>query len=148
MPYYPLQRSPYIKTHHIISYPQIAQSLRTFGITPTTSNLLAIKLSTSPSITPSSISQHLSTSIKGTLVEFSDASLAKTADIARIRGLYKLGGVGEEGGKGKRRRKDGSEEGGGLVDGGGEKERGGGEERERKELEVGILGLMALRGAV
>ena len=94
------------------------------------------------------MSQHLSTSIKGTLVEFSDANLANTADIAKIKKLYKLGGIGDDGDKGKRRRKDGSEEGSHLSDGLNDKEKGGGAERERKELEVAILGLMALRGAV
>ncbi|KAK0509046.1 hypothetical protein JMJ35_008417 [Cladonia borealis] len=126
----------------------IAQSLRSFGITAMTSNLLAIKLSTDPSITSLTVSQHLSTSIKGTLVEFSDANLANTADIAKIKKLYRLGGIGDDGNKGRRRRKDGSEEGSHLSDGLNDKEKGGGAERERKELEVAILGLVALRGAV
>ena len=94
------------------------------------------------------MSQHLSTSIKGTRVEFSDANLANTADIGRIKKLYKLGGIGDDGSKGKRRRKDGREEGSDLISGLNEKDKGGGAERERKELEVAILGLMALRGAV
>ena len=94
------------------------------------------------------MSQHLSASIKGTLVQFSDANLANTADIAKIRKLYKLGGGGDDGNQRKRRRKDGSEEGNDLIDGVGDRDKGGGAERERKELEVAILGLMALRGAV
>ena len=70
------------------------------------------------------------------------------ADIARIRKLYKLGGTGDDGNKGKRRRKDGSEEGRDIIDEVGDTEKGFGAERVRKELEVAILGLMALRGAV
>lgn len=70
------------------------------------------------------------------------------ADIARVRKLYKLGGVGDDGNKGKRRRKDGREEGSDLVDGASDRDKDGGAEREWKELEVAILGLMALRGAV
>lgn len=84
------------------------------------------------------------------------------ADVGKIRKLYKLGGgVGGVDAKGKRRRKDGSVEGSGGVGGGvGGGGGGGGEgkgeggkegdeaERERRELEVGVLGLMALRGAV
>jgi hypothetical protein len=66
------------------------------------------------------------------------------ADLAKIRKLYKLGSVGEDAAKGKRRRKDGTEEGSGLVDGVSIKD----SEKVRKELEVAILGLMALRGAV
>ena len=94
------------------------------------------------------MSQHLSISIKGTLVEFSDANLANTVDIAKIKKLYKLGGIGDDGTKGKRRRKDGKEEGSDLLNGLKDTDKGGGAERERKELEVLILGLMALRGAV
>lgn len=126
----------------------IAQSLRTFGITASTTNLLAIKLSTSPDITASTVSEHLATSVKGAAVEFSDATLAKMADVARIRKLYKLSGVGEADPKSKRRRKDGSEEGSGGADGGKAGDIAGDGGRERKELEVAILGLMALRGAV
>ena len=74
------------------------------------------------------------------------------ADVGKIRKLYRLSGVGEGEGdpKGKRRRKDGSEEGSGGGGGGGSKvgTAGYGGERDRKELEVAILGLMALRGAV
>jgi len=127
---------------------QIAQSLRTFGITATTPDLLAVKLSTSSSITSSSVSEHLAASVIGTLVEFSDQTLAPLTDVAKVRKLYKLGGVGEDSSKGKRWRKDGSEEGSRGHDGVerkyAEKDIG----RERKELEVAVLGLMALRGAV
>lgn len=123
---------------------QIAQSLRTFGISATTTNLLAIKLSTDSSITSSTVSEHLSASTQGKQVEFSDTTLASLADVGKIRKLYKLGDIGENGSKGKRRRKDGTEEGSGLVDGVAVQD----VERERKELEVAILGLMALRGAV
>ncbi len=127
---------------------QIAQAFRTFGITATTTNLLAIKLSTSPSITPSSVAGHLSASVKGTLIDFNDQTLAPLTDVAKVRKLYKLGGVGEVTSKDKRRRKDGSEEGSRgddlLEQIGIEKN----SSIERKELEVAVLGLMALRGAV
>ncbi|KAL9136586.1 MAG: hypothetical protein Q9175_002205 [Cornicularia normoerica] len=128
----------------------IAQSLRAFGITATTTHLLAIKLSTNPSITASTVSEHLTTSVEGTEVDFSDATLAEMADVGKIRKLYKLSGVvGEADAKGKRRRKDGSEEGSGVdVVGSEAGNAGNGAEEERKELEVAVLGLMALRGAV
>ncbi|CAF9943031.1 MAG: hypothetical protein ALECFALPRED_010449 [Alectoria fallacina] len=148
----------------------IAQSLRTFGIAATTTNLVAIKLSTSPDITASTVSEHLAASVKGTAVEFSDAALAQTPDVGRIRKLYKLSGVVRGGAAddhkfGKRRRKDGSESedgssGGGGSDGDGDDGKGGGggdtggggggaeEGERRRELEGAILGLMALRGAV
>ncbi|KAK4696308.1 hypothetical protein P7C71_g1589, partial [Lecanoromycetidae sp. Uapishka_2] len=69
-------------------------------------------------------------------------------DIPKVRKLYKLSGVAEDGSKGKRRRKDGSEE-GSRDDGVAERGEAGKDlGRERKELEVAVLGLMALRGAV
>ena len=68
--------------------------------------------------------------------------------MGRIKKLYKLGGIGDDGSKGKRRRKDSREESSDLIGGVDEKDKVGGAERERKELEVAILGLMALRGAV
>jgi len=127
---------------------QIAQAFRTFGITATTTNLLAIKISTSPSITSSSVAGHLSASVKGTLIDFNDQTLAPLTDVAKVRKLYKLGGVAEVNSKGKRRRKDGSEEGSRgddvLEQTGIEKN----SSIERKELEVAVVGLMALRGAV
>lgn len=121
----------------------IAQSLRTFGIADTTKNLVVVKLSTDPSITHESVAEHLARSIQGTAVEFNDEALAGTTDVAKIRKVYKLPGVGEQGAKAKRRRKDGTEEGSGEVVGTGK-----GPEWERRELEVAILGLMALRGVV
>ena len=129
-------------------FSQIAQSLRTFGIAATTTNLLAIKVSTDPSITASTVSDHLAISIQGSPVDFSDASLASMVDIAKIRKLYKLGGVGESESKGKRRRKTDSEEGVGAVNELSDERRDVATDKEKKELEVAILGLMALRGAV
>ncbi|KAM0804391.1 kinase binding protein CGI-121-domain-containing protein [Usnea florida] len=79
----------------------ISHSLSTFGLTPTTTSLLAIKLSTAPHITRASVAAHLQTSIEGTSVAFCDEMLGEMADVGRIR----------------------------------------------KELEVAILGVMALRGA-
>lgn len=74
------------------------------------------------------------------------------ADVGKIRKLYKLSGVvGEADVKGRRRRKDGSQEGsggGGGVDVSKAGNTASDAEKERKELEVAILGLMALRGAV
>lgn len=130
------------------NHSQIAQSLRTFGITTTTKNLLVIKLSTSTSIKASTVSDHLATTIKGTQVDFSDQTLAPLTDIAKVRKLYKLGGVGEDSSKGKRRRKDGSAEGSRGEEAVERIEDGSDRGMERRELEVALLGLMALRGAV
>lgn len=65
----------------------------------------------------------------GEQVAFSDEEISKMTDLARVRKIYKLNSGGG-GGKGKKE-----------VNGVG------GEKDERRELEVSILGAMALRGA-
>lgn len=82
------------------------------------------------------VARHLESVIEGENVEFCDAALRKVTDVGLVRKLYKLGA--EDAGKKGRRRKDGGSEGQGVVrvD----------EEEERRELEVAVLGLMALRG--
>lgn len=108
---------------------QIAESFRRFGVTDTTTDLLVIKLSTSPSITHESVKKDLDTMIEGTTVTFHDDVLARMTDVARVRKIYKLNTssvltVGRE------KRKEAA-----------------GTKLEVKELEAMILGLMALRGA-
>lgn len=81
----------------------------------------------------------------GQLVPFEDEVITGMTDWARVRKIYKLGGMGGGGGKG------GAGKGkGGVGDG----KRGGGYgggselgEEERREMEMLILGAMALRGA-
>lgn len=121
----------------------IAQSLRAFGIAHTTKDLVVVKLATDAKITRESVEGHLRNSIEGTLVKFSDDTMKGITDVGKVRKLYKLPVLGKGEAKSKRRRKDGSEEGTGEAIGAGK-----GAEWERKELEVAILGLMALRGAV
>jgi len=107
----------------------IAESFRRFGITPTTSNLLVIKISTPSQLHTAEIIQaHLSANFEGEQVEFSDEVLGSMTDLARVKKIYKLNSGGEKGGKA-------------VVNGTGK------EDAERRELEVLILGSMALRGA-
>ncbi len=108
---------------------QIAESFRRFGITYTTSNLLVVKLSTSPEITHEDVQQHLKSAIEGTAVEFSDTVLSKMTDMLRVRKIYKVNAQAQTGGKKAKSN--------GAVS----------EEAEKKELEAVVLGLMALRGA-
>lgn len=91
------------------------------------------------------VAEHLEKVVEGRGVEFCEEGLRGVTDVGKVRKLYKLPVRGGEGakGQGRRKRKDGSEEGSGEV-----VEIGMGEEWERRELEVAILGLMALRGAV
>ncbi|THV46772.1 hypothetical protein BGAL_0361g00100 [Botrytis galanthina] len=108
----------------------IAESFRRFGITPTTTSLLVVKVA--PASSASQISEHLSSVIEGEPVPFEDESLASMVDIARVKKLYKLSALG-----------------GGAKKGGANGVNGKVENKveERKELEIMVLGAMALRGA-
>ncbi|OBT72155.1 hypothetical protein VF21_08763 [Pseudogymnoascus sp. 05NY08] len=112
----------------------IAESFRRFGVSPTTTSLIAIKTTTPsspPSLTPASIQEHLASAVEGKQVPFSDEELGTVTDWARVRKVYKLPLVGQQGKK----------------NGMGEEEKRVEEERERRELGVQVLGAMALRGA-
>ena len=142
----------------------IATTLNTFGISATTTDLLIIKiacpsLGLNPSLTAESVTDHLKEHVEAEMVEYSEERLKEMCNVERVRGIYKLGPAGGKGGKG-RRRKDGNLEGlcgkrEGVVGssqmdliGESDVTSGISEAREMKELEVQILGLMALRGAV
>ncbi|KAL9103732.1 MAG: hypothetical protein Q9163_001236, partial [Psora crenata] len=124
----------------------IATTLSTFGISAGTADLIVVK-----------ISWAFGRVVEGTLVEFDGEGVGRAGDVERVKEIYKLGGSGGNvGSKGRRSRKDGSWEGeggswGGLkgmsqgIVGAEKEER---REQERKEVEMQVLGLMALRGAV
>ncbi|KAL8808213.1 MAG: hypothetical protein Q9182_000277 [Xanthomendoza sp. 2 TL-2023] len=123
----------------------IAESFRRFGISPATTSTYAIKVASNSPADAASIQKHLSDNIEGTPIPFTDPEIAKVTDIVKIRKIYKLTnaakGNSRANGKG---RKDGQRqnEGVGFVNGDA-----GQEDAERKELEIMVLGLMALRGA-
>ncbi|EFY87358.1 Protein cgi121 [Metarhizium acridum CQMa 102] len=78
----------------------ITDSYRRFGISPTTKNLVVIKVtysSESPesNSAPSkeSIQAHLAEHVKGTPIEVTDANIAATTDISKVRKYYKLNGL-------------------------------------------------------
>jgi EKC/KEOPS complex subunit CGI121/TPRKB len=111
---------------------KIAESFRRFGISPTTSSLLVIKVSTpSSSYTATSIQEHLTANIEGEQIAFTDEELRQITDLARVKKIYKLNAGG---GGGKKGHVNGNIASGVKVD-------------EEKELEVWVLGSMALRGA-
>ncbi|KAK2625514.1 hypothetical protein QTJ16_004826 [Diplocarpon rosae] len=117
----------------------ISESFRRFGITPATASLLVLKLSTPTSPFPAAdVQVHLASAVSGDQVAFTDQVLEKMTDLARVRKIYKANGGA--GGKGRER---------GHVGGNGAKvsvkTEVGKEERERRELEVLVLGAMALR---
>ncbi|KAL6714102.1 hypothetical protein ACLMJK_008596 [Lecanora helva] len=113
----------------------IAQALRGFGIGKETKELVVVKVGGERE----EVEGFLGERVEGVGVEWCEESLGKVRDVGRIRKLYKLP---EQGGKGKARRKKGVEKSGGDGTAGTDPE------GEMRELEVAILGLMALRGAV
>lgn len=94
-----------------------------------------IKVSTTPDITHQTVEQHLAAVIKARAVEFSDAELRHTVDLAKVRKIYKLNSMGD---KGKKSKDQSVAECGDGAQGG---------ESEAKALEIAILGMIALRGA-
>ena len=92
----------------------------------TTTNLLILKVATTPEITSDSVSQHLSENIKGKECVFDDATFQTMVDVDRIKKVYKLGSVTS--GKVDRTVTSSSTN---LT----------------ASLEIQILGLIALRGA-
>lgn len=97
-----------------------------------------IKVGTTPDITHESVEQHLNAVIEGRAVEFSDEELRRTVDVGKVRKIYKFNGTGDKGKKSKRQS---------IEEGVNEPERATGGDAEAKDLEVAILGLIALRGA-
>ncbi|EKD18171.1 uncharacterized protein L3040_007654 [Drepanopeziza brunnea f. sp. 'multigermtubi'] len=121
----------------------IAESFRRFGLTPTTSSLLVLKLSTpTHPFLASAVQAHLASAIDGEAVPLTDDSLRAVTDVARVRKLYKLNAAGAGGGGGGKKKMKDAGVIGGVVDGGRSAEK---EEEERRELEVLVLGAMALR---
>jgi len=110
-----------------MSSPQIAESFRRFGITDHTSALIVIKVTAEGA---DAIAKQLEWAVEGEALTWSDDEIAKLSNLDEIRKIYKL----NDSGKGK-------------GDGGGAPTRKENAGDERKDLEMAVLGLMALRGA-
>ncbi|KAL4763974.1 EKC/KEOPS complex subunit CGI121/TPRKB [Aspergillus foveolatus] len=104
----------------------IADSFRKFGISDTTTNLLVVKLSVTPDITHESVAAHLAQNVQGTPLPFDDNALSDISDYAKIKKAYKLGSLPSG---------PSSDQVNGTL---------GGKER---QLELSVLGAIALRGA-
>ena len=96
---------------------QIAESFRKFGVTNKTKDLLAVKITDSD---PEPFERLLDEHVQGCSVTFTADNLAKSSDVDFIRKAYKLPLTNQPG-----------------VD----------QSCQLQELELSILGLMALRGA-
>jgi len=114
----------------------IGEAFRTFGVGDSTSDLLILKVSTSPSVTLESVRSHLACAVKGACVDFNDENLQDVSDLDKIRKAYKIGSYVSAKGQSKESKAqlngvDGIDP---IA-------------KERKELEIAILGAIALRGA-
>ncbi|MCJ1287705.1 hypothetical protein MMC26_007057 [Xylographa opegraphella] len=114
----------------------IADSFRKFGLTAHTTDLVIVKLtpaseagSVAERASAAAVAAHLEAHVQGRWEPFWEESCVAVADVGRIRGAYKLG-AGKKGAGGSGRGMGSGSQG-----------------DERAELEVQILGLMALRGA-
>ncbi|KAJ9605698.1 hypothetical protein H2200_009547 [Cladophialophora chaetospira] len=112
----------------------IGEAFRRFGVNEATKNLLVLKVATNAEITLDSVSSHLSASIKGQESTFDDATFRKVSDIDRIKKIYKLASATPKGQSSTTVNGDSGADGSSAFD-------------ETKQLEIQILGLMALRGA-
>ncbi|KAL4935159.1 hypothetical protein BDV06DRAFT_135620 [Aspergillus oleicola] len=103
----------------------IADSFRKFGISDATTSLLVVKVSVTPEIAHDSVAAHLAQNVEGTPVAFDDESLSGISDVAKIKKAYKLGALpSAPGGQTN-----------GTIDKG------------KRQLELSVLGAIALRGA-
>lgn len=104
---------------------QISEAYRRFGITPSSKHLIIAKVLITPqtTLTPSALNEHLLAHVKGMPVPFTDEALQaeQLTDWAKVRKYYKLNNVG-------------------WLDGVKD------ETEKRREMEVLVLGGMALRG--
>lgn len=110
--------------------PQISEAYRRWGISPTTKDIIVVKVLVTSELVQSNITApisaddlwtHLQTHVHGTNVPFSDEEIAGSTDWSNIRRYYKLNGVaGLDGIKDEKARQE--------------------------EMEALILGSMALRG--
>ncbi|KKY19473.1 putative zinc finger ccch-type protein [Diplodia seriata] len=126
----------------------IADSFRRFGVQDTTTALLAIKVPTDGHpLSAAQVQAHLSESVEGTAVPFTDDSLAEFSDLARIRKTYKLDAAlpSQKGKNPPKKRKQPN--GVAHLNGSATDEAPPSPSDDRKEMEVCILGIMALKGS-
>ena len=77
--------------HHAHALAQITESFRRFGISPTTTSLICIKVSCpAQPISSEAVKKHLAEVVKGTPVEFSDAAISQITDWAKVAKCYKI----------------------------------------------------------
>lgn len=114
----------------------IGEAFRKFGIGDTSSDLLVIKVATSPSVTLESVRSHLQSAVEGKSIEFNNQNLEAVSDLVKVRKAYKIASNMSSKGQSKAlQSKLTSTDEAELAS------------KETKELETAILGAIALRGA-
>lgn len=104
---------------------QIAEAYRRYGISPSSKDVIAVKIVSPTPAGPKSaeeVEKHLKEHFQGTPVPFTDESIATSTDWAKVRKYYKLNGLAWLDG---------------IKD----------EAQHKEELESLVLGAMALRTA-
>ena len=84
-----------------------------------------MKVSVSPEITYDSVATHLETSVQGNSVSFDDETLSEISDVPRIKKVFKLG----------------------VLPSPGDKTNGTQNTNAKRQLELSLLGAIALRGS-
>ncbi|KAJ6261760.1 LOW QUALITY PROTEIN: hypothetical protein Dda_2559 [Drechslerella dactyloides] len=128
-------RTPNVHSETVFSLSpshNITDSYRRFGISPSTTSLLAIKIldTTSPSYNEADVVSALSSLVEGTEIPFTTASLRSLTDVAKVKKYYKLKDLGAVDALYARKGREVEKR---------------GEEAVWADLEVAVLGQMALR---
>lgn len=99
-----LSPSNNVRTSHIppdlsqADLAQIADAYRRFGISPTTKDLVVVKITYPSDSAPTPVSRddiekHLAENVEGTPAEFSDDELGVSTDWTKVKKYYKLNGL-------------------------------------------------------
>lgn len=111
----------------------IGEAFRRYGLSDTSKSLVVIKVSTDPSVTHDSVEAHLKEVMKGSPLPFEDSSFEDISDLPKIAKAYKLSQTQQPKGRPTSKAVTNGNGRSGLD--------------ERHDLEVSVVGLMALRGA-
>jgi EKC/KEOPS complex subunit CGI121/TPRKB len=101
--------------------PQIAEAYRRYGVSKATKNLVVVKVTENGNPSTEQIAQHLAQNVEGTQAQLGDDRLSSLTDMSKVSKYYKLNGLN-------------------WLD------QIQGHAARQKELEMLVIGAMALRG--
>ena len=126
---------------------QIADSFRRFGISETTKDLLVVKVSPTETSCKEAVAEHLTAHVQGTPVDFTDENIAAVMDLERVRKTYKISlaqGQNKRHGNAKPDAVYGTGNATAIATTTNDHTQ---DRNERKEVEVVVLGMMAIKGS-